>query len=149
MFDPDTKIELPYPSRTSILHIDRAPVITRRVIVRVCRDLVTDPLTWQEFLRRPYVNRSRWLIRAWDVDLRAWRQFYVGTSPRYRSPGVLRLAISDPDEPGPLRWIGQQYEPTVVDRKRMIRVATRCIRDGVINPAHLRVIAVDLSIRSA
>lgn len=151
MFDRGTQLELPYPVHTSLSLITQAVVRPRKLIVHQCRDLLTQPLTWQEFVRRPYIHRSRWLIRAWDIDLQEWRQFYPGTSPRFRSPGILRLALYEPGETRPTTWLGQQFEPTPADRKRMLRLVHRWLEnpDSGITQDRLRVVALDMAVRSA
>ena len=151
MFERGTQLELPYPVHTSISLIDKAAIRPRNLIVHQCRDLLTQPLTWQEFIRRPYIHRSRWLIRAWDIDLREWRQFYLGTSPRFRSPGILRLALYYPGETKPTTWLGQQFEPTAVDRKRMIRLVHRWMEnpESGVDLESLRVVAMDMAVRAA
>lgn len=151
MFDKGTKLELPYPVCTSLSLVDQAAIRNRNIIVYECRDLFREPLHWPEFQRRPYIHRSRWLIRAWDVDLQRFRQFYAGTSPRYRSPGILRLALYEPGETRPTTWLGQQFEPTPADRKRMLRLVHRWLQspDSQINVEHLRVVPIDLALRSA
>lgn len=150
MFDRGSQIELPYPTYTSLFHLESAAIQTRRVIVHRTRDLLEEPLTWQEFIRRPYTARSRWLLRAWDIDLREWRQFYLGTSPRFRAPGSIQLALYDPGAKRPHTWIGRLFEPTVRDRKRLIRLVHRWLENpnSGITLDELRVVALDLAVRA-
>ncbi len=149
MFDKGTQLELPYPVCTTISLLDQAAIRDRNIIVHECRDLFREPLQWQEFQRRPYIHRSRWLIRAWDVDLQRFRQFYAGSSPRFRSPGILRLALYEPGATRPSTWLGNQFEPTAADRKRMLRLVERWLAspEAAINPNHLLVVPFDLALR--
>lgn len=122
MFDRDARIILPYPNHTHIRLIEQSPQHERNLIVHSVRDLVTTPLTLTEFLRRPYTARSRFLLRAWDADKRAFRQFYVGSSRKFMAPGCLRLVIEDPDSDAPVTVVSRQFEPTVTDRRAAVRL---------------------------
>jgi hypothetical protein len=125
MFEPGSTIELVYPTITHVLRVYSAPRKVRQLYVHRVRDLVTEPLTIAEFTRRPYVARSRWLILASEWAGKPPRQFYVGTADNYQAPGVLRLALYEPDRPRPAKLLGRQFEPTVVDRQALLRLAIR------------------------
>jgi hypothetical protein len=62
MFSPGTEIALVYPTQTHVLQIDNSPRKTQEIYVHRVRDLIEQPLTPNEYLRRPYVARSRWLV---------------------------------------------------------------------------------------
>jgi hypothetical protein len=121
MFNLDQQISILYPSTTHVEAILKAKRIPRNVVVKEVRDLVRDPLTTQEFLRRPFVNRSRWLIRGFEPSFSRFRQFYLGSSVEFRSPGTLRLSVYDPDT-DTRRIIGREFQPTLSDRLQMIRL---------------------------
>lgn len=139
------QIDLSYPTQTSISHIHAPRFARRRIHVLSARDLVVEPLTIDEFRRRPFLNRSRWLLRAWDSDLKAWRQFYLGSSAEYRSPGTLQLAIYETTVQKIECLISRQFEPTIEDRRELMRVICDVERDGV-DLDVLRVIAPDMRV---
>ena len=145
MFEPGQQIELVYPITTDILHVEKAPRKLRQLYVHRVRDLVSQPLTPTEFVRRPYVARSRWLILASEKAAQSPKQFYPGTADNYRAPGVLRLALYEPDATKPAFWIGRQIEPTPHDRRLLLRMINK-VADQ--HPDYeLRIIAPDLAIR--
>lgn len=120
MIDPGDQLEIRYPVRTHVKHWTESPVQSRYLTIAKIRDLAREPLTAQEFLRRPFVVRSRYLCLAREgLD---WRQFYLGSSLEYRSPSTMRLAIFDPDVPRKLKKICREFQPTVKDRELMIRL---------------------------
>ncbi len=67
MFQSGQQIELVYPVNTDIVFIENATRRVRNLYVHRIRDLVAEPLTPAEYLRRPYVARSRWLILASEL----------------------------------------------------------------------------------
>ena len=85
------------------------------------RDLLSDPLTPAEFLRRPFVRRSRWLIKAWDEGLQQFRQFYLGSSAEHESPGVLKVALYEPGEQRPCYSISRPFGPSRKERMLMAK----------------------------
>ena len=123
MFDSGQHVELVYPTTTDVLHIHNAPRKVRQLRVHRVRDLLTQPLTVAEFIRRPYVARSRWLILATEQQGKPPKQFYVGSSDNYRAPDVLRLGLYDED--GLAKLLGRQFESTVADRRALLRLAIR------------------------
>lgn len=125
MFTPGQQVELVYPTITHVLRVYSAPRKVRQLYVHRVRDLLAEPLTPAEFTRRPYVARSRWLILASELAGKPPKQFYAGTADNYRSPGVLRLALYEPDKAGPVKLLGRQFEPTVADRQSLLRLLMR------------------------
>lgn len=146
MFEPGQQIELVYPTITNILHIDKAPRRLRQLYVHRTRDLVREPLTPSEYLRRPYIARSRWLILASEKAAEPPKQFYPGSSDNFRSPGTLWLAIYKPGETKPARLLGKQIEPTPKDRRLLMRLIHEA--EGVHEGYELRIIAHDLRLIS-
>lgn len=61
------------------------------------RDLLASPLTPEEFLRRPFLLRSRWLIEGYNVKSQRACKFYLG------APSELRVALYEPKSKRP-RW---------------------------------------------
>lgn len=82
------------------------------------RDLVTEPLTPAEFLRRPLVHRGRWLVRATDTKTGRLQQFYLASSQEFYRPTGLRLALYWPDAPGspPAELLPGRFAGTRRDR---------------------------------
>lgn len=142
--DREARIELLYPTNTHVRLIDRVPRTPRQLIVHAVRDLVKEPLTPAEFLRRPYTARSRFLLRAWDENERSFRQFYLGSTDRFRAPGCLRLVIEDPDREPPMKVVSRGFEPTVVDRRVMVRTIAEWLRNQPDLADKLRVQADDM-----
>ena len=147
-FQPGEQIELVYPTRTHVREIDVCPRVTRRLVVRHVRDLVADPLTIAEFLQRPYTARSRYLVRAWDLDRCDYRQFYAGSSDNHRAPGTLRIAVYLPGESRPHRILTDGFESTVRDRQSLMRslqkITDELSRRRFIRDEQIRVVADDL-----
>lgn len=150
MFPPqkDTQLELLYPIHTSVKDIHKSNRRLRRVIVYSARDLVAEPLTPAEFIRRPYVSRSRWLIRAWDIDQKSWRNFYLGSSTQFQSPGTLGIAEYNPETGRLLRLLSRQFEPCVHDRRVILRLIARIVARDEIPQESLRIIASDFRLHA-
>ncbi|EMI22171.1 hypothetical protein RMSM_00904 [Rhodopirellula maiorica SM1] len=144
MFEPSQRIELEYPTHTHVRLIERSQYKRRHLVVHRMRDLVTDPLTPAEFLRRPYVARSRWLMTAWDERIDEFRQFYLGSTAQFRAPGCLRIVIEDHNADPPRRLIGRQYEPNVFDRRLMVRMMQKWLREQPDLYEKIRVMADDM-----
>lgn len=86
----------------------------RRFRVERARDLVAKPLTAKEFLRRPFIPRSRWLISGYDVNSNLARTFYVGKE------SLLKLALCESGEKWPTRSIGRPFGPDGRDRMVLV-----------------------------
>lgn len=119
MYAPDTQIELTYPESTQVE--SKTTFRRRRVQIREVRDLISHPLTPEEFLRRPLTQRSRYLLTAFDLDTEQWRQFYLGSSKEHAANGRLRIALYEPGEDKPTKVISRSFEPTRRDRIQLAR----------------------------
>ena len=119
MIEPQTQLTIHYPISSHIRN--KWAMRSRHITVASVRDLVKQPLTAGEFMRRPYIHRSRWLAKAWDIELSAWRQFYLGTSEEFAAPGVLRAGAFDSETQRLIRLIGREYQPTMLDRRALMR----------------------------
>lgn len=146
MLEHGSFVELAYPTNTHVELIDHAPEKPRNLMVHSMRDLVKTPLTPIEFLRRPYTARSRWLLRAWDVDHRVFRQFYLGSTRKFRSPGCLRIVLEDPDRDPPRVLLGREYQATVTDRRAMVKKLIRWLHEQPDLESQLKIIAPDMRI---
>jgi hypothetical protein len=144
MFEIGECIEFSYPTSTDVKSIESATRRLRRVQVKKIRDLVRDPLTTEEFIQRPFVSRSRWLIRGLDLDLQVWRQFYLGSTLEFAAPGSLRLAWYETGGTKPLEFVGGDFEPSVIERRRLMRVLQKLNEKQHIQGKELRVVATDL-----
>lgn len=144
MLNLNQELVIHYPISTAVNRIGKAPKKPRRIIIRSLRDLVEQPLTIQEFRRRPLCNRSRWLASCYEIG-KGYRQFYLGSSAEFEAPGHLRIALYDPTEMRPFDLVGREYAPDVEDRKRMLR-ALSAWQDRDFGGLELRIIAADLRI---
>ena len=125
MFNPTDQIVFTYPLQTHVRSIGATGFQQREVVVRRVRDLVKDPLTPTEFVRRPFVNRSRWLILGHDKSTSQLRQFYLGSSKEFAAPAQLRLAWYELGGNKPIDIVYRSIEPTVKDRKALSREISR------------------------
>jgi hypothetical protein len=102
-----------------------------------------EPLTIEEYLQRPFIRRSRYLLVG--KELGRWKQFYLGSTQEYYSTGQLRLGLYGPDDLLPRHLVSRPFDNTPEDRKRLYNaVADWSKLDfGQLN---LRVFADDLRI---
>lgn len=147
MFEPGDEISFHYPRTTHVRYYQRCGYRLRNVRVESIRDLVREPLTPDEFCRRPFVLRSRWLVRGFDLDRKRERQFYLGASQEFAAPSELRVALYDPVRGWPAYSLYRGILPSLDDRKFLSKVLTlwRC-RDFGDNV--LRVYADDMRLVS-
>lgn len=141
MIEPGQRLNFHYPTNTNVESIYE--LRHRSVIIEYIRDLVADPLTPAEYLRKPMVRRSRCLIQTRDQETGQWRKFYLGTSQEYHTPGLLRLGLYEPGCAKPWRIISGQYEQTRQDRILLSKLIQRIIVQDL-GELELRVIADDL-----
>lgn len=127
MIEAGTEIELVYPRNTHVLHIEASPRLVRSVYVHRVRDLIANPLTPNEYFRRPYVARSRWIILGTEDIKEPPRQFYLGSADNFRAPGVLQLATYKPGSDRPHQFLYRQFEPTPFDRRELMRAINRSL----------------------
>jgi hypothetical protein len=113
-------LTLYYP-KTNI--VGRTPDWQSRQFARwSVRDLVTRPLTPEEYLNRPLVRRSRYLWQGRD-SLGQWRKFYLGATRDHWHEAQLRIALYDGARR--IRLLSRPFEATVRDRILLARVIGR------------------------
>jgi hypothetical protein len=143
MLNPGKVMTLNYPSSTLVGAL--AEFRRRHMEVISVRDLLSHPLLPEEYLRRPYTRRSRWLVRAFDLDKQQVRQIYLGSSLEHQSPGGLRLGLYEPgaDRPG---WSHPRlFMPLKSDRRllaKLVVYADQMEREDLL----LRIYSDDLSV---
>jgi len=87
----------------------------------VVRDLVTDPLSVQEFMRRPFLLRPRWLVNANKLAINQWRQFYWGSTRLFATQGLLRVGLYEPGTDKPSWLYGRPFQPTSKGRLELMK----------------------------
>ena len=142
MIEVGDVIDFRYPVTTHV-RIENPLFMVRAVKVVTIRDLVSQPLTFEEFLRRPFVRRSRWLVGGIDLESKLFRQFYLGCSPEYNAPSQLRIGGYDEYKRRPTKIYYRGFEPTLDDRKKLAKLAL-ILR----NRFDLRIFADDLRLVS-
>lgn len=145
MFSRGDEVEISYPVRTHVRLWRPDETRRRQLIIHDVRDLLADPLSVEDFLRRPYLLRSRWLAKAFEPEPGRWRQFYLGSSKEYAAPGVLRVGLYEPGEIKPVRVYGRDFQPTLEDRRALVKALRQWSRHDF-GEAKLRVFASDLRI---
>ena len=143
MLSPGEQVTLTYPDCTLVESLAR--LRRRRIVVKHVRDLVADPLTPAEYLRRPLVRRSRWLITGFDQDRQSWRQFYLGSTREFASPGFLRAAVYRVGESQPFDLISRPFGPSKLERRVLARVIDR-YQSARLGRLTLRVLADDFAV---
>lgn len=140
---PGDRLSIAYPDSTVV---ESNPIYqTREIRVISVRDLHAVPLTPAEYLRRPLVRRSRWLLSAWDLSAQDVRQFYLGSSRDSASPGLVRLALYEQDSPKPYHILDRVYRETRRDRMVLAKMLAReVIPHQTESGLQLRVIAHDV-----
>ncbi len=123
MYSPNERIQIHYPE-TSLIN-SRPKWKLREIIVRKTRDLVTDPLSIEDYLRRPLIHRGRWLIMGTDSQNGKLRQFYLSTTREQYRPVPLRVGVYEADSKRPAQILFRPFEPTVRDRIVLSRLVTR------------------------
>jgi hypothetical protein len=134
---------LHYPQSTHVRFFDLAEYSQRVVSVSSIRDLVRQPLTPEEFLRRPFVRRSRYLISSNEAG--KFRRFYLGCSSEYAAPSQLRLALYAPNTPKIVDLISRPFGPSVGERKQLAKLLLNCL-DKDFDDLVLRVFADDFGV---
>lgn len=99
----------------------------RRFQVERARDLIAEPLSVKEFLRHPFLARSRWLISGYDVDANQSRTFYIGKA------GLLKLALYEPGSSRPKWSLPRPFGPTSSERTLLIDSLAECAKRGPTN----------------
>ena len=143
MLEVGQRLVIHYPKST---HISAEPQFRRReVIIKDIRDLVRDPLTVEEYCQRTQVRRSRWLVSARDVQIGAWRRFYLGTTREYWRSTPLRLGLFHPDTGRFVKLLARPFEATPYDRILLAKTAMEWL-DQDFGGLKLRVFADDFTL---
>lgn len=141
MFKFNERIEIHYPNTTLV---NKQPTFRlRRIAVRGIRDLVANPLTIEDYLRRPLIRRGRWLILGRCEDTRQLRQFYLATTKEEWRELPLRIGLYEPFGSKPVQLLSRPFGATVRERillSRALQMWSRQNFDGL----QLRVFADDL-----
>ena len=140
--EPGQRLTIHYPTTTLVQRIARLQ--QRQIEVCSVRDLMAQPLSIADFLRRPYQNRSRYLICAYDSDRSAWRQFYLGSIAEHASPSILRVGLYLPGDDKPFETIGPAVGPTRRDRETLARSLIVLADQAKLGNASIGVYAVDV-----
>jgi hypothetical protein len=114
--EPGTKIELHYPTRTDV-YADSLDWRRRELVIYRIRDLVQQPLSIEEYLHRPFVRRSRYLVIGKEFG--RWKQFYLGSSREYHTAGQLRLGLYGPTDRTPKHLVSRPFDNTPEDRRML------------------------------
>ncbi|MEM6365838.1 MAG: hypothetical protein AAF745_15530, partial [Planctomycetota bacterium] len=120
MYAANTELKVTYPESTQVE--SQCDYRTRRIRIRDVRDLISDPLTPEEYFRRPLTRRSRFLVTAFDLDLNQWRRFYLGSTQEHASEGRLRWALYQPGHLQPKTISSRSFDPTRRDRIALANV---------------------------
>jgi hypothetical protein len=120
-FDRGMEVEINYPVSTHVRFFRPDQMRRREVVIHAARDLVTDPLTIAEFMRRPFLLRSRYLVKAYEPEIRQWRQFYWGSTREYAAPGILRVGLYEPSAEKASWVYDRAFLPTPEDRRELIK----------------------------
>lgn len=119
MFQVGTILEIDYPVSN---RIGAKTEFTRRSIrIDRVRDLLEDPLSVEEYLRRPFVRRSRWLVAGLDRRLGFRRCFYLGSSRQLWTESGLRVGLYEPGMSRPFWIIGPLFRPTMEDQQALCK----------------------------
>lgn len=134
-------IKVHYPRVTHVRFFDQTTFLPREIKILSIRDLVRQPLSVEEFLRRPYVRRSRYLISGQEGQ--RYRQFYLGCCAEYIAPADLRLALYEPAGAKPVDLLARPFAPSVYDRRVLIRLLQK-VSDRKFGDLTLRITCDDL-----
>jgi hypothetical protein len=141
MITPGSEIQLSYPDCNLVESLTK--LRRRRIRVYSVRDLLSDPLTPAEFLARPFIRRSRWLISGYDLDRQSHRQFYLGSSAEHQCSGLLKVALYDPHSGRPTRTLPRVFGETLRERCLLVD-AIRSWADQDLHDLRLGIYADDL-----
>ncbi|MCD0460023.1 hypothetical protein [Roseiconus lacunae] len=142
MIEPGDRLQIHYPDTTLINAI--ANLKRRKIHVHQIRDLVAEPLTPEEYLRRPLIRRSRWLVSAFDDSCGGWRKFYLGSTTEFETRGDLRLALYEPDGIRPYKLITRGFNESRRDRVLLAKTIMAYAAAFDDHDLVLRVVADDL-----
>lgn len=119
MFEPEQTIEFHYPDNTFVGR--KRGWRLRKVSVRKVRDLLSEPITVNDWYRRPHQLRGRYLITAIDHDNGKLRQFYPNNCKEWWHPALLKLGLYTPFSRKPEVVFKESYGWTVHQRSLMNR----------------------------
>lgn len=145
MIDPGSRIVITYPQTTHVARATLSDARSRQILVHRVRDLVEQPLTLMEFLRRPFVLRSRWLVVATDEQLGKFRQFYLGSSKEFLAPCDLRIGLYESEGTRPVRLLSRGFEPTPHDRRLLVKAVCKWAKHDF-EGLHLGIYADDMRV---
>ena len=91
----------------------------RRFQVLRIRDLATDPLDAEEFLRRPMTRRSRYLVRVRDLDRGVCRSVYHRSMEEWYRETPLRVGIFQGADL--VELLRTNWGPTIGDRRSLVK----------------------------
>lgn len=143
--DPGSVVSLNYPTCTDVLAATKKRWLERQIEVISIRDLVSQPLTPQEFMRRPFTRRTRYLMRGVEAGVK--KQFYLGTSQEFYSNGQLRMGLYLPGSVRPEELIARPFENSPFDR-RLLYQAVLELAGYDFGRLQLRILADDLRLVS-
>lgn len=120
MFEKFDRLLISYPTSTIIE--SAWDFRHRQLEVVSVRDLLLQPLTPEEYLRRPLLHRGRWLLKAKDLERRKVKQFYLASSREFYRPTGLQLALYWPDQldTPPASYVSRRFG---VSRRERIALA--------------------------
>jgi hypothetical protein len=93
-------------------------------------------------LRRPFLLRSRWLVKAYEPAINQWRQFYWGSTREFVTQGLLRAGLYEPGADKPSSLYGRPFQPTPGDRRELMKSLARWTKHDF-GSSTLRVFADD------
>ena len=147
MLEINTQLTIQYPDST-IVQPAALHWTTRHITVTGIRDLLAQPLTAREFLRRPLLNRGRYLIHALDATVGPIpqpRRFYLATTAdEYRTP-PLRLGLFETGRRLPVQIL-EEFTGTRRDRILAARLVTDLLNYDF-GPLTLGIYSDDLQLR--
>jgi len=144
MYEINQQLTIHYPDST-IVQPAALHWTARHITVTGVRDLLAQPLTAREFLRRPLLNRGRYLIHALDAASGQPRRFYMATTQHeYRTP-PLRLGLFEPGRRLPVQIL-EEFTGTRRDRILAARLITDLLNYDF-GPLTLGIYSDDLTLR--
>lgn len=128
LFTSNAEIRCHYPAQNLVS--SREPVFHwRHFRVAKVRDLYTHPLSVQEFLRRPFQRRCRYLLEVWDIANRRRRHVYPSSMMEYWHDCPLKIGIYPVIGEPPAAILTRQFGASPEERILMCQV----LRDHIDN----------------
>lgn len=112
-------LDLTYPIVATVMR--RYKKTQLRVEVLLIRDLCKQPLTRDEFSNDPLYMWSRYIAECIDKATGKTIQISLGATGEFAAPCQLRFRTYQSIEHFPILLVGRQFNPTVYDRKLMLR----------------------------